>query len=457
VVSAGLTVVVGAGISGLACAHALGKAGRDVVVLDDAARPGGVIESQAEAGYLLELGPQSFTGTPALLRLIEELGLTGQLVEAPPRAPRYVLTGKVLIPVPMSPGAFLASRLLGRKTKLAILTEVLRTSHPPEPDESVAAFTRRKFSDELLDRLVGPFLSGIFAGDPEQTSLRAAFPKLYEAEKRSGSVVRGLFRSSGPANRSRGSRPGPRLLSFRDGNETLVRALAGALGSRLLCGTAVTGLDHGNTGFVLQLRKASGPDRLACERVVLATPASAAAQILSTAAPAAAAALGEIEYAPVAVVSLGYPRRQIGHSLEGFGFLVPRSSGLRTLGTVWNSSLFPLRAPRDHVLLTSFVGGATDPGAVERAPGELAGRVHEEIRPVLGIGGDPAMLRVTFHRRAIPQYTLGHAERLRAVREGVAGVAGLSIAGAYGESPAIGACVERALAVAEQTTIGYNT
>jgi oxygen-dependent protoporphyrinogen oxidase len=457
VVSAGLTVVVGAGISGLACAHALRKAGRDVVVLESAARPGGVIESQADAGYLLELGPQSFTATAALSRLIDELGLSGQLVEAPPRAPRYVLIEKVLTSVPMSPGAFLASSLLGRKSKLAILTEVLRTSDPPEPDESVAAFTRRKFSEELLDRLVGPFLSGIFAGDPEQTSLRAAFPKLYEAEKRSGSVVRGMFRSSGPANRSDGPRPRPRLFSFRDGLETLVRALAGALGSRLACRTTVTGLDRRDAGFVLKLRNPSGPDQLACESVVLAAPANAAAGILSTVAPVAASALGEIEYAPVAVVSLGYPRRQIRHSLSGFGFLVPRSSGLRTLGTVWNSSLFPLRAPRDHILLTSFVGGATDPGAVDQAPEQLAGLVQEEIRPVLGISGDAAMVRVTFHRRAIPQYTLGHTERLRAVREELSGVPGLSIAGAYGQGPAIGACVEQALAVAERVPIGYNT
>jgi len=450
-------VVVGAGISGLACAHALVRAGREVLALEDAPRPGGVIESQEQAGYLLELGPQSFTATRALLLLSEELGLAGQLVEAPRRAPRFVLVGGVLTPVPMSPGGFLASGLLGAKTKLSLLTEALRTSHPPEPDESVAAFTRRKFSDELLDRLVGPFLSGIFAGDPEQTSLRAAFPRFYEAEKRSGSVVRGMFRPSGPASRADAPRPRPRLLSFRDGNETLARAIAAKLGPRLVCRTRVTGLERRDAGFALKVRSVSGTDEITCEQVVLATPAGAAAELVAELAPEAAVALRGIGYAPVAVVSLGYPRREIGHPLSGFGFLVPRSSGLRTLGTVWNSSLFPRRAPDKHVLLTSFVGGATDPGAVDLPPEDLERLVHREISPLLGLGGEPSMARVTRCRRAIPQYTLGHTERLGIVRESLRRVPGLWFAGAYGSSPAIGACVEAAFAVAEQVRIGYNT
>jgi protoporphyrinogen/coproporphyrinogen III oxidase len=428
------------------------------MLLEASARPGGVIQSVEEDGYLFELGPQSFSSTPALDELCDELGLTEQLVEAPHGAPRYVLNGGSLTSVPMSPPAFLGSNLLGWKTKFAILTEALRTTRPPEPDESVAAFTRRKFSANLLDRVVGPFVSGIYAGDAERLSLRAAFPKMHEAEKVSGSLVRGMFRlgKSSTGNTKRTMRR-PSLLSFRAGNETLVRTLAEKLGTDLRCGVAVTELSRSDQGFVLKAQGSSGHEELTCERVVLATPTNSTAQILRNVATQAASPLREIEYAPVAVVSLGYQRVQVKHSLAGFGFLAPRSSKLRTLGTVWNSSLFPGRAPQDRVLLTSFVGGATDPAAVDLSLDALAELVHREIAPVLGISGTPEMMRVTPYSRGIPQYNLGHSERLKYTKEKLAAIPGLSVIGNYWQGPSIGACVEHALAVAEQVRISYNS
>jgi protoporphyrinogen/coproporphyrinogen III oxidase len=453
-----LTIVIGAGISGLTCAYELKKARQNVMLLEASARPGGVIQSVEEDGYLFELGPQSFTSTPALSRLSDELGLTERLLEAPHGAPRYVLLGKSLTPLPMSATAFLASGLVGWKTKLAILTEAMRTTYPPEPDESVAAFTRRKFSADLLDRVVGPFVSGVYAGDPEQLSLRAAFPKMYEAEKISGSLVRGMLRLAKSTESTAKDAPRrPSLLSFRAGNETLVRSLAEKIGSDLRCNVAVTELSRSEPGFVVKIETSAGNEELACQRVVLATPANSTAQILRKVAAQAASPLREIEYAPVAVVSLGYQRRQVSHSLAGFGFLAPRSSKLRTLGTVWNSSLFPGRAPQDHALLTSFVGGATDPGAVDLEAGELAELAHREIAPVLGITGNPGLSRVTHYARAIPQYNLGHVERLNRTQEKLAAIQGLSVTGSYWKGPSIGACIEHALAVAEQVRISYNS
>ncbi|HEV1994571.1 MAG TPA: protoporphyrinogen oxidase, partial [Candidatus Acidoferrum sp.] len=176
-------LVVGAGISGLVCTYALRKAGIDAQLVEASQRPGGVINSVTRDGFLLELGPQSFSGTLALRVLCQDLGISDQVVQAPPRAPRYVLIDGQLRPVPLSPPAFFMSSLINASTKWALVRDILGKSTPPQGDESVAALVRRKFSPQLLDRLVGPFVSGIYAGDPERLSVRSAFPQLYEAEK----------------------------------------------------------------------------------------------------------------------------------------------------------------------------------------------------------------------------------------------------------------------------------
>jgi len=454
VASASLTLVIGAGISGLSCAYALQKSGQNVMVAEAGARPGGVIRSLEAEGYLLEFGPQSFGATGAFAEFLDQLGLHDQLLEAPAAASRYVWIGERLVPVPMTLTAFLASELLDWKSKLAVLTEPLGNTHPPEGDESVAAFTLRKFTGELLERLVDPFVSGIYAGDARQISLRAAFPKVYQAEKSAGSVMRGMIKlrraSGAPATPKGSARRRARLISFRSGNETLLRALADQLGRALSCNTAVQEIRRADSGYRVELQRNERTEELSCDRVVIATPAATAARLLAGLAPEASRALAGIAYAPVAVVSLGYRREQIRHELAGFGFLAPRSSGLRTLGTVWNSSLFPGRAPQGQVLLTSFVGGASDPSAATLPPEELSEVVQRDLVRVLGVTGGPAMERVTQHPKAIPQYNLGHNLRLEAAQQALGALPGLWVVGNYWKGPAVGACCEHSLAVAEQ-------
>ena len=449
------TIVIGAGISGLVCAHALRNFGIGALVLESSARPGGAIRSDQRDGFLFECGPQSFTSTFALARLAQDLGLATELVEAPARAPRYVLVNGSLQPVPLSPSAFFSTPLVGLRTKWSILSEPLRKSSPPEPDESIADFTRRKFTAELLERLVGPFVSGIYAGDPEKLSLRGAFPSVHEAEKSAGSIVRGMIRTSKskpqPSHR-------PKLVSFRRGNEELVRALTEKLGDLIHTRTEVRGLRRTNEGaFQVVVQENGSPREYTARRLVLAAPAGVSAHLLKELAPSASSALGEIAYAPVAVVSLAYRRKDIGHSLSGFGFLIPRSAGLRTLGTVWNSSLFSSRAPEGEVLLTSFVGGARDPRAVDLAADQLAALVHSELSPLLSIRQSPVITTVTLHAQAIPHYNLGHSQRLATIESSVHSLRNLWITGNFFRGPAIGACVDRALSVAEEVRISYNS
>ena len=441
-------LVVGGGISGLVCAYGLRKSGIDAQLVEASPHAGGVISSVVRAGFLLELGPQSFSTTRALRELCGELAICNELLQAPPLAPRYVLINGQLRPVPLSPPAFFMSSSIDASTKWALVRDLLGKTTPPIDDESVAAFVRRKFSPQLLDRLVGPFVSGIYAGDPERLSLRSAFPQLYEAEKAAGSIVRGLFRL---AKSKKGPRERATLQSFREGNETLVRALASKLGCALLTETRATEISVQNGGsFGLRLESPRGDESVSTKSLILATPTDVAGSLLSHLDPSFRAPLVSIEYAAVAVVSLGYRRSDVSHSLNGFGFLVPRSAGIRILGSVWNSSLFPGRAPDGHVLLTSFVGGTTDPSATKLRPEELTGLVHGELSPLLSIKSEPVFSNVTIWPRTLPQYNLGHSDRLAAVAESCSRFPGLWLIGNYLQGPAIGSCVDQALAVVEE-------
>jgi oxygen-dependent protoporphyrinogen oxidase len=438
---------VGGGISGLVCAYALRKAGIDAQLVEASSRAGGVINSVTRDGFLLELGPQSFSANAALRQLCAELGIADQLLEAPPRAPRYVLIDGVLRPVPLSPPAFFSSPLIDRSTKWALLRDIFGKSVPPDADESIASFIRRKFSPQLLDRLVGPFVSGVYAGDPEKLSIRSAFPQIYEAEKSAGSIVRGMFRL---AKSKKGPRERPTLNTFRAGNETLPRALAKTLGPALLTearASQVTRLTDGT--FDIQLQQKEIQDSVKATSLIVAAPTDVAGRLLSHLDSQFESSLAPIEYAAVAVVSLGYRKADVDHSLDGFGFLVPRSAGLRVLGTVWNSALFPGRAPEGHALLTSFVGGTTDPSAAMLSPEELVRLVHREISSLLSIQQNPAFCNVTIWPRALPQYNLGHGEGLARLAALQVKFPGIWFAGNYLRGPAIGSCVEQSLAVAE--------
>ena len=444
-------LIVGAGISGLACAYYLRKSGIDAQIVEASSRPGGMIRSDRREGFLFELGPQSFSSAPQLVDLCRDLGIANQLVTAPPRAPRFLVIERQLKQAPLSPPAFFTSSLFSARTKGSVLRDLLGQTKPPDADESVAAFIRRKFSAELLEKLVGPFVSGIYAGDPEKLSLRASFPQLHEAERTSGSVIRGMLRAAKSKPKPRHK---PSLQSFREGNETLVRALAANLGPALRAGVSVTEIRRANIGnpatCEVTLSANGSTEQLSTDGIVLATPAGTTASLLRNIHSELASVLSFFDYAPVAVVSLGYPKIAAGHSLDGFGFLIPRSEKLRTLGTVWNSSLFPARAPEGHALLTSFIGGATDPQAVTLSPDELASLVHKEIAPLLHIRQPPTFSNVALYLRALPQYNLGHSERIAALKKLTEALPGLWLTGNYLHGPAIGACIEQAQSIANE-------
>jgi protoporphyrinogen/coproporphyrinogen III oxidase len=445
------SVIIGAGVSGLVAAHRLKKMGRDLLLVESGDRVGGVIQSREVEGFLIECGPNSLRGSHEFLDLVEELNLTGELITADPRAPAYVYAGGQLHAVPMGPPALVKTKLISNAAKLRLLREPFVKARRGGGEESVASFVRRRLGDEILERLVAPFLSGVYAGDPEELSLQACFPKLAEFEDEAGGILRGALRAA-KKSRKEAARPKRslrpyRLCSFRHGLSALPEALARSLGDSLLTRARIIDISS-NGRFEIKIEHQGEIKTITSSTLVVSTPAYVAAHLLGGIAPEVAALIAEIPYVSIASVPLAYRAEQIARKLDGFGFLAPRGEGLRTLGSIWNSFLFAGRAPEGWVCLTNFIGGATDTEAIKLGDDELIRIVHDDMGKVLGVTGKARRLPITRYERAIPQYTLGHAARVERIESRLRDLPGLWISGNYLRGISLGDCITQAERVA---------
>jgi oxygen-dependent protoporphyrinogen oxidase len=466
------TVVIGAGISGLACAFRLRQLGIQAVLLEASGRAGGMVSTVRRNGFVFEAGPQCPRFPAAVWNLVRELNLEREFVAGDPKAKRYILRDGRLHLAPFSPAGLLATRLVGPQSKYRLLSEALRNSHPPSEEESLAEFVERKFGAEVLDYLADPFISTVFFGDAHKMGMESAFPALVEWERSRGSVVRGALsaykskRDAGKSSHLPSQRDSnakhrglyvtdalPSLGSFRGGMATLAEKLAEKLGEDVHFGAQVESIVATRAGnsaseAAWQIR-ASGGQEFSAEAVVLAVPAYAAASLLQQNAPNLSRLLAAIEYAPMGIVSSAYDRKQVRHALNGFGFMVPRREGLHTVCTFWNSSLFPAHAPQGTVLMTSFVRGAG--GGLMSAPYDVfAETVEAENAKVLEISGAPIERTLWRYPRALPQYNVGHAHRVSEIREALNELPGLGLAGNYLLGRSIGDCAESGFQAAEK-------
>lgn len=448
-------IVIGAGISGLACAYRLKRLGADVLLLESSARVGGVIQTDRVDGFLVERGPNSSQGTEELLALIEELGIMDRVAEGDPKAPAYVYFGGELHAVPSSGAAFLRSKLLSLGGKLRILREPFVPARGSDEEESIASFARRRIGREAAERMVAPFVSGIYAGDAEKLSVQAAFPRLSNLETGYGGLFRGMFAKAREAKKAKKAardvldKAAPtrrRLISFDDGMAVLPRALASHLGEDLYTECrdirARAGLE--GSGFTVEFDRRGASERLTCARLVIATPARAASALAKPLSDELSRLLDEIYYPPLSIVSLSYGLSAIRRPLDGFGFLAAPGEPLSILGCVWNSSLFKGRAPEGKALLTVFIGGARMPDRARLGDAELVGAAHGDLQKILGISEEARPVSITRWERAIPQYTIGHRDRVRRIEGILKDSGGLLLLGNYLHGVSTGDCVKEA-------------
>jgi oxygen-dependent protoporphyrinogen oxidase len=434
-------VVVGAGISGLTAAFRLKRGGRTVAVLEAAARVGGAIETVSVDGWRFEMGPNTVLEShESVSRLIEDAGLAGEKIVAAPAAKRrYLYKGGTLVPLPGGPGSFLTTPLFPASAKLRLLREPWTGRAPEGTEESIGQFVRRRLGTAFLDYAVGPFVSGVYAGDPERLSMRWAAPKIHALEAKHGSLIRGAI-----AGR-KGPRPGRAMISFREGLEALPRRLAREIGD-VRAGVAAQRVVHSGDGF--RIETAAGP--VEASRVVLAVPADIAARLLEEATSGASLRLAEIPYAAVAVAALGWRREDVGHPLDGFGFLVPRKEGLRLLGCLFPSEIFAGRAPEGHVALAAFGGGRMDPEFAAWDDDRIITTVLDELRGPLRLRGEPAFRLVRRWPRAIPQYEVGHGRYVERAREIERALPGLYLSGNFLGGVSVPDCIRNATALAAE-------
>jgi oxygen-dependent protoporphyrinogen oxidase len=444
-------IVIGAGLSGLVAAHGMQTRGLDVVVVDAGETPGGVIGTRERDGFMYETGANSALDTsPILDRVFGEVGVLREKIEASAAAStRYIVRDGRLVALPTSPGAFLTTHAFTLGAKLRLFREPFVAPASPNAEESIAAFVRRRLGREFLDYAIDPFVSGIYAGDPEQISVPAAFPRLHALEQKYGSLIRGQIMGARERRKNpEKAKNAAKSFSFRGGMKAFPLAVARRL-EHYLPRTSVRSIARRADGGYELVAVRDGRDLALAARVVLfATPAYAAAPIVEALAPALARALAAIEYAPVSVVASAYRREDVAHEVAGFGFLVPKKERRRILGTLFSSSMFEGRAPAGHVLLTTFAGGRRNPEMTRLDDRELAEAVSKELAALVG-AGKPLWAETIRWSHAIPQYTLGHLQRIAAVDAASAALPGVFWCANWRGGVSVGDCIKNGDAMAQ--------
>jgi oxygen-dependent protoporphyrinogen oxidase len=445
-------LVIGGGLTGLATAFYLMERGVPVEVLEAAASAGGVIGTRRRDGALTEAGPNSTLDTTPLINvLLDRLGIRDQRRDASAVAStRFIVRGGRLVALPGSPGAFFTTPAFSLGAKLALLREPFIGRAPAGTEESIAAFVRRRLGNEFLDYAIDPFVSGVYAGDPDEISVPAAFPRLHALEQKYGSLIKGQIKgarerraNAETAKNSAGS------FSFRAGMQTLTDALAMAVG-RVETDVDVTRIAKAaGGGFRVEGAQRDAFFVRTAKAVVLAAPAYAAAVLAREIAPSAVPHLEAIEYAPIAIAASCYRRSDIAHPLAGFGFLVPKKERRKILGSLFSSSMFEGRAPYGSVLLTTFIGGKRQPELAALPDAEIAAIVHEELTALVGAAAAPQWSDIKRWKHAIPQYTLGHLGRIAALEAAETSAPGLFLRGSYRDGVSVGDRIKAAQASAD--------
>jgi len=440
--------IVGAGISGLATAKAIldKSPSTEIIIFEASDRVGGKVWTEkTKTGYLCEGGVNGFLDkVPQTLDLCQQAGISALSAEAAAKK-RYVYSRGKLHKLPEKPWEFITSDLLTVPGRLRVMYEIL-AGGTNNPDESLQEFATRRLGREAFERLIDPMASGVFAGDAQKLSLQSCFPKIHQVETEYGSLIRGLIKLQGKARREGSSKqpgpgPGGTLTSFAEGMSALTDALASQLGSRIRTNKAIQSISRAANRYLLQTNDGGEYE---CDTLILASPAYSQARMLEELDSDLAKSLMGIPYPPLSVCCFGYKKQQVGKVLDGFGFLVPSKEKRAILGTLIDSNLFPGRAAKDAVLLRSMIGGARRPELALLPDDQLISQVQADLHDILGLKAAPEFIRIFRHKKAIPQYVVGHAERLVQIEEKLQAHPGLILTGNAFKGVSLNDCVVNA-------------
>lgn len=450
--------IVGGGITGLATAYYLHRRGLgnvEYTVVESSPSFGGKIVTSQEGGFVVEGGPDSFiTQKAAATELCRELGLSDQLINTNDAARKIFVWSRgklrpmpegVMLIVPTKISPFLKSSLISWPGKFRMGLDAVIPPRRDEGDETLAHFVRRRLGAEALDKIAEPMIAGIYVADAENLSLESTFPRFLDLERKHGSLIRGMMKQRRAAMNSNGGSGNGHsraslFMTLRGGMNQLTDALVAKLNpDSLMSNRGVVSLTSEAGGFHLAL---SDGVHLHPDAVVLASPAYVTSDLLKETDPALATKLAEIRYVSTATVSFGFKREDVGHPLDGFGFLVPRSERRRIIACTWTSTKFDYRAPDGFVLLRAFVGGAHREELAEQDEAAIANMAREELGEMMGITSAPVLTQVYRWKGANPQYEIGHRERIAEIDRLASQHHGLYLAGAAYHGVGIPDCIQ---------------
>jgi len=446
-------VILGAGISGLATAYQLNKKGFDVTVLEKKKESGGSMESVFENGFLFDRGPNSgLETTPLIGKIVEELGLQDQMVYANKKGnKRYILRNNQLYPLPMSPPAFLKTKLFSGAAKLRLMAEPFIGRSKDGYYQSIADFVKRRLGKEFLDYAINPFVAGVYAGKPEDLSVKSAFPKLYELEEKYGGLIVGTIKSMKERKqRAEKSKQSAKMFSFKDGMQAFPCTIAKHLDGKVITFAEVNSLEKMGNGFKVNYKNGNTDESLECDAILSTIPAYVASEIFKPFDEKLSEHLNKIYYPPVLVLYLGYNEADIKQPLDGFGFLIPEKEKRSFLGAIWSSVLFPNRAPERQASFTLFIGGSRNPeiGSIDKEI--LFSKARNEFESIMKISGKPTFTTYRYWNKAIPQYNVGYIEHERYFEEFERNNPGIFLSGNYRGGISVGDCIKNSAEVTKK-------
>ncbi len=447
-------IIIGAGISGLTTAYLLHKEGYDVTVIEKNEKVGGSIETVMENNFLFDRGPNSaLETTPIIEQLVEELNLKDQLVYASKEGnKRYILRNNELIALPMSPLAFLKSKLFSGKAKLRLMKEPFIGKSLDGYHQSIADFVKRRLGQEFLDYAINPFVAGVYAGNPEDLSVKSAFPKLYALEEEYGGLILGTIRSIRKRKKRKEiSKQSAKMFSFKGGMKVLPEAIKTSLGNRLKLSTPVISIKRtGDGNYGVAYKEGKQSLTLLADVVLSTIPAYDAAELFGHFDEGLYKHLCSVYYPPVLVLFFVYNKSDIGQPLDGFGFLIPSKENKSFLGAIWSSVIFPSRADSNNAAFTLFVGGSRNPGFIGENEDELIKAVKNEFGELMKITGEPVHFAKRIWPKAIPQYSIGYVEHENYFDHFENDNKGIILSGNYRGGISVGDCIKNAEIVTQK-------
>jgi oxygen-dependent protoporphyrinogen oxidase len=467
--------IIGAGITGLTAAFHLKRKGLAVTVYEASSRVGGVIQSLRQDGYLAEFGPNTLLETsPKIAQLVRDAGLESRRLNPDPKAEaRYVVRYGRPIAMPSAPPKFFTTDLFTWKAKLAVLREPFIKPRRDGVEESIGQFVVRRFNQEFLDHAIDALVAGIYAGDPNKLSVVHAFPKLKALEDNYGSMIKGqIFGARERKKRGEVAKDRAPKFSFDEGLQVLTDTLARHLGDAVKLNTAVRQLTKNSSGWTVHAQTATGGTLEEHDAVIFCGTAPKLAELKIVVEPLARLSatlspsdgerdgvrgaqanlsnFSEIRYPPVASVVLGFRREDVAHDCCGFGMLIPKIAGFKSLGTIFSSALFPNRAPAGHHTLTTYIGGERYPELALLPPDKQVALVCEDLKVLLGVRGQPTFQHVVVYPKAIPQYNVGYGRFKELMAQLEAQSPGFYLAGHYRDGVSLSDSIVSGLNISER-------